>query len=394
MKLLFLSRWYPYPADNGSKIRIFNLLKYLGQHHTVDLISFVSEELAPERLTVMEQLCETVQAVRYKPFRPNSLTSRLALFSPTPRSVIDTYSQPMEIAVDQLYQAGSYDVVIASQVDMVPYALRCTNSPKLLEELELTTQYESVQNETNVLKKLRQRLMWGKRTHYTAKTLSAFKGCTVVSAQEKGLLAQIVPSYQSVAVIPNGVDCKHYQGEFGEADPNRLIYTGALSYQPNLDAMQFFIGQVLPLIQAEFPSVQLKITGKYNEHLASQLPQNEGVTFTGYLEDIRPTLASSWVSVAPLRLGGGTRLKILEALAAGVPVVSTTKGAEGLDLTSEQELIIADTPTEIAEATLRLLNDPDLRQRLSDNGKTAVQNSYDWQIIGQKLNDFMGQVTR
>jgi glycosyltransferase involved in cell wall biosynthesis len=123
-----------------------------------------------------------------------------------------------------------------------------------------------------------------------------------------------------------------------------------------------------------------------------RLPDNDGVVFTGYLDDIRPRVARSWGSIVPLRVGGGTRLKILEALALGTPVVATSKGAEGLDLAPGQDILIADKPADFAAAVLRLLQEAQLRKTLSHNGLRVVKAKYDWQIIGQQFNDFIETV--
>jgi glycosyltransferase involved in cell wall biosynthesis len=135
----------------------------------------------------------------------------------------------------------------------------------------------------------------------------------------------------------------------------------------------------------------LAITGKLDGVQVDRLPiaRNDGVVLTGYLADIRPTITQSWISVVPLRLGGGTRLKILESLALGTPVVATSKGVEGLDLVPERDILIADTPADFAASVLRLLQDASLREALSHNGRRTVETKYDWEIIGQQFNNFI-----
>jgi len=389
MKILFLSRWFPYPANNGSKIRIFNLLKYLANYHEIDLISFHTGNITTEQIVTMQQYCQQVKAIPYQEFNPNSVKSKLAFLSPTPRSFIDTYNPDMSKAIESNLQQNHYEIVIASQFDMAFYTASINNIPVIFEEIELTTYYEEYINQTEWFKKIRSRLMWWKRTRYTAKLLAKVAGCTVVSHEEQSRIQQIAPHYNTISVISNGVDVKHYQDDFGSPNPDTLVYAGALSFYANFDAMEYFIGEILPIIQEKRPDVKLAITGKHDENLTNQLPHNDSVIFTGYLDDIRPTIAQSWLSIAPLRLGGGTRLKILEALAAGTPVVSTQKGAEGLSLTPYQEILIADTPAEFATAVIQLLADATLRQRLSQAGRQAVAAEYDWQIIGQKFNEFI-----
>jgi glycosyltransferase involved in cell wall biosynthesis len=142
--------------------------------------------------------------------------------------------------------------------------------------------------------------------------------------------------------------------------------------------MRWFLGEVYPLIQAELPEVHLTITG---DHANLPLPPAENMVLTGFVEDVRPHLASAWTSLSPIRLGGGTRLKILEAMALRVPVVTTTKGVEGIDARHDEHLLIADTPRDFAQAVLRVLQNPELRQWLGDNGYRFVSEKYDWSVV-------------
>jgi glycosyltransferase involved in cell wall biosynthesis len=145
--------------------------------------------------------------------------------------------------------------------------------------------------------------------------------------------------------------------------------------------MRYFCGEILPRIRAVEPRVRLRITGQAPQVAQKELSADNAVLFTGYVDDVRPLVRASAVCVVPLRLGGGTRLKILEAMALGTAVVSTTKGAEGLNVTNERHLLLADTPREFAEATLRLLNDAELRARLSRAARDRVSREYDWHKI-------------
>ena len=207
-------------------------------------------------------------------------------------------------------------------------------------------------------------------------------------------MLSIAPNYRRVVVVPNGVDLDWYKGDFGAPEPGTLVFPGALTYNANFDAMTFFLHQVFPLIKARRPGAILRITGKTNGVLVDRLPLDESVILTGYLDDVRPTVAQSWACVVPLRVGGGTRLKVLEAMALGTPVVSTSKGAEGLEVTPGEDILIADEPTEFADAVLRLLDDPALRAKLAANGRRLVRERYGWEQIGKKLDQLLHQVVR
>jgi glycosyltransferase involved in cell wall biosynthesis len=181
-------------------------------------------------------------------------------------------------------------------------------------------------------------------------------------------------------------------GLWGDPEPDTLIYPGALSYDANFDAMAYFLRDVFPIIKTARPKARLRITGKADADRRAQLPDVDGVEFTGYLPDIRPVVGRSWAEVVPLRKGGGTRLKILEALALGVPVISTSKGIEGLDLEADQHALIADSAPGFAAQTIRLLEQPELRARLVEAGRQIVREHYDWRVIGQQFNDLIQSV--
>lgn len=392
MTALFLSRWFPYPADNGSKLRIYNLIKALAAAKTVDLISFYQQPVSEEALAEMRRYCRRVEALPYIPFRPGGWKARLGFLSPLPRSVLATRSAAMERYVQRALQEEAYDVVIASQIDMAPYAAGLKGAANILEEIELTTLYEQYARQGRPLARFRRWLTWQKTARYAARMARLYRGCTVVSAGERRRLLELAPGYDPLEIIPNGVDLQQYAGNYGEPRPDTLLYSGALTYQANFDAVDFFLRQIFPLILAQRPAARLVITGSQEGAPLDRLPSGEALQFTGYLEDIRPQVAQSWVSVVPLRVGGGTRLKILESLALGTPVVATAKGAEGLELEAGRHLLIADEPEVFARHVLDLLQNRRLRDEIGGQGKQQVGLKYNWQDIGKKFNRFVDEI--
>jgi len=392
MNILFLSRWYPDPPDNGSKLRIFHLLRQLSEVYTVDLISFTSEPPDPEKSRGLSTFCRKIWTAEYIPFQPGKLGGVSGLFSSTPRSVTATFSAEMDQLVKTAVSENRYDVVIASQIDMIPYAARLDVPVRLLEEVELTSMWEQYAAQRNPFKRLLRFFTWQKLKGYLRRSLKDFHACTVVSDEERARLMRVVPRMKDVAVIPNGVDTAFMSGDFGPLEPDSLVYNGALTYKANYDAMAYFLQEIFPRIQSGRPGVRLYITGKTDGVRLDKLRLDSSVVFTGYLGDIRPRVATSWVNVVPLRQGGGTRLKILESLALGTPVVSTAKGAEGLHLRAGEDYLRADSPAAFADATLRLLRNEKMRCELSETGRKKVQDLYDWEIVGERLNDFIAHI--
>jgi glycosyltransferase involved in cell wall biosynthesis len=374
-------------------MRIYNLLKQLGQDHSVTLFTFGDDPMADlVHVPVLREFCADVQVVRRVPFTPGRWRALRGFLSLWPRFFVETHSREMLDLVVQ--RANTHDIVIASQVWMTRYALAAGKRPIVLEELEVTHFYEGRELQQDYFWKLRYGGMWWKIRRLVRRLARQFDAVTVVSAQEARLVEEIAPIHNLLTVVPNGVDPSLYEDDFGPPVPNTLIYPGALTFYANYGAMAYFLDEIYPLIRARCPQAVLRITGKTDGVDLSALPANDGVIFTGYLEDIRPAVAQSWACVVPLKVGGGSRLKILEAMALGTPVVATSKGAEGLDVTAGEDILIADEPSTFADAVLQLLEDQALRARLTANGRRLVEERYSWETCAHKLESLLCQMAR
>jgi glycosyltransferase involved in cell wall biosynthesis len=303
----------------------------------------------------------------------------------------------MESQVHEALRQHTFDLIIASEIGpglgTSPYLLGLDTIPRVVEDLELSMIGSLSQAQHTWVGWARHRLTWWKQQRYAAHLLGQVEGCTVASDQELALLQSVAPDFGPLAVIPNGLNLELYEADWGFRASDTMIFPGALTYGANFEAMVFFLRDILPLIRSRRPDVTLRITGRTDGVPLHSLSANDGVIFTGYLEDVRPAVAQSQVCVVPLLIGGGTRLKILEAMALGTPVVTTSKGAEGLEVTPGDDILIADEPAEFADATLRLLGDQALRAKLAANGRKLVRERYSWDQIGKKLDRFLHQVT-
>jgi glycosyltransferase involved in cell wall biosynthesis len=303
----------------------------------------------------------------------------------------------MAACVQRTAAAWKPDLVFGITFVMAPYALSLAGMRRVLDVDNLLANmlYEAYRQAPSTTERMRRYLAYWKFQRYEHQLFQQFDLGLVVSEADAQQVRQALPAHaEHVGLAPNGVDLEtHHPGAYLPQE-DQLVFSGALTYAPNFDAMQFFIGEILPAIQQEQPDATLLITGKTEGVSLERLPKCGGVVFTGYLDDIRPTVASSTVCVVPLRMGAGTRLKILEAMALGTPVVSTAKGAEGLAVAHGTHLLIADQPQDFARQTLRLLKDPELRQHLAQNAYRLIQERYDWRAIGQQLSDLVEQVAR
>lgn len=381
MKILFLSNWLPYPPDNGSKLRISNLLNCLALHHQVSLVSF-SDHAQPGEIPQLPGTYQRVRIVPTRVYNAKSARAVLGFFSPRPRVLVDRFEPLMAEAIENEIYAGQYDLVIASQWYMADYYQVFRKIPAIFEELEVGVFTNKVARADNPLQRLRHGMTTLKLQFYLRDLLSNFDATTVVSETELDLVRKMAPGYRHVEVIPNGVNLDDYQAVEPSTQPETLIFTGSLRFFPNYEAMRWFLREVYPRIRAEVPGVRLTITG---DSAGRSLPQAENIIQTGFVEDIRPLVAASWISIAPIFSGGGTRLKILEAMALRTPVIATSKGAEGLEANPEEHLLLADTPQAFSEAAIRLIKDPSLRRRLVDNAYQLVREKYDWEVILPKF---------
>jgi glycosyltransferase involved in cell wall biosynthesis len=295
----------------------------------------------------------------------------------------------MASRIQQLIQEEKYDCIIASQADTAGYWRYFCDLPALFEEVEMGVLYEGYIQAKGLKNRVRNGLTWAKHRRYIASLINNFSACTVVSEKEKFLLNEMLPEYRAVEVIPNCINLADYDQNSCQPDPGSIIFTGSFRYFANYNAMLWFIEDVLPIIRANIPGVKLVITG---DHANMPLPSSEAITLTGFVDDIRPLIARSCVSIAPILQGGGTRLKILEAMALKTPVVATTKGAEGLDVVEGSNILIGDSAEDFANAVIMVLSDPQLRQRLVENAYKLVQKEYDWSVVMPKFTNLVRRV--
>jgi glycosyltransferase involved in cell wall biosynthesis len=204
------------------------------------------------------------------------------------------------------------------------------------------------------------------------------------SEVDRDLMEGICPGL-SAGVIPNGVDTQLYQPNHEVEEETTIIYTGSMDWFPNEDAAIYFIEEILPAIQTRYSNLKFYVVGQSPTERLKRYGNRPGVVVTGRVDDVKPYFARATVYVVPLRIGGGTRLKILEALAMGKAVVSTSVGAEGLNLTAGDGIMIADEPAKFADGVFQLMEDKSMRRELGENGRRRVKTEYDWRRIGEKL---------
>jgi glycosyltransferase involved in cell wall biosynthesis len=388
MKILILCTWFPYPQNQGSKIRAYHLIRALARDHELALISYEDQPIDNEWLEHLRNYFQLIKVLPEKPFTYSKIKKLAGFFSPYPAAAFAGYNKNMEKLVLQTAKEWRPDHVFAFTFVTAPYALKIPQVKRIvdIDNLLAIMLREDVNFGKNWFQKSRRYLAFKKMKNYENKIYRPFDKCLVVSDLDVKRVQEYTEIQPSQLICaPNGVDLDVNQPVKAPKVNGQLIYNGALTYYPNYDAMSYFLTEIFPIILQARPELTVVITGKTDGVPIDQLPFQEYIQFTGYVEDIRPFVSSSQVCIVPLRQGAGTRLKILEAMALGTAVVSTRKGAEGLSFSHPEHILLADTPQEFANAVVLLLNNEELRLNLEQSALKAVQTMYDWKIIEQKF---------
>ncbi len=378
MKILYLSPWYPYPPDNGAKTRVYNLLNILAKKYEVIFIAFSPMGTDNNQLNI----CSRVLTIKQDPFLKPRILKSFHFFLPYP--IVTYKNKEMSHLVNSILQTNKISVAIAFTSYMAPY-LTHAKVPKVFDIDASLTSYglERLRLERSTFSKLRAWLSLQKSINFEKKMANLYDTTIVLTEINLKSLTSVLSKAKRLAIIGNGVDPIYYSLNCDLPESNTLIYNGALTFSANYDAMKWFLNDIFPLIKAEIPGVTMKVTGSLDGVNTESLPINENVILTGYVQDIRPVVSRSWACIVPLRFGSGQRMKILEAMALGIPVVSTSKGVEGLDVIDEKHLLIADTPKNFAMKTVRLLREPKLRSFLTRNARDLIERKYNWLNIGE-----------
>ena len=403
MKILFLSPTVPFPLTDGGRIRVFNLLKQIAQRSDVTLLALETQPTDAEGVAQLQQLGIRVHLVPNAPMLPRVSFGTLlnAFFKRQPITVarydIPAYRQKIrELVATEIFDLVHYEMFHTAQFHTE------TDLPRVLSQQNVDSAiWQRLCSETaNPFYKCAYWTQQRAFQRYERVLSPKFDAVTCTSDIDAAVFQQHCAEYGSrhsgrglqprcrplIEIIPNGVDVTHYQPDFTDEAPVHLIYIGSMDWYPNEDAVAFFVEEVLPQIQVSVPEVKFSIVGGNPASRVQKLAEREGVVVTGRVPEIKPYFAEATVFVVPLRIGSGTRLKILEALAMGKAIVSTAVGAEGLDLKDGEEICIADEPTAFADAVTRLLKDPSLRRRIGESGRVRVEQDYDWRSIGAKLH--------
>ena len=390
MRIAFVTPYLPWPLDAGGKIRSYHLLQGLVRGHGVDLFT-VHHGDAPELPPALRESCRSAFSAALGHGNGHRTRAASAL-RPFTQTLAHFQGKAALAEIRGRLAAGRYDLLVADELCMVPYV---TGLPgrKLAARQKIEHQHHAALAARRPAgpRRLLETLDLGRLRRLERRAMAAVDAAVCCSDQDAALLQGLSPSV-SVAVVANGVDPDHFRPS-GEANgPPTLLFLGTLDYPPNIDALGHFFGAIHPRLLQLVPDLRVSIVGRTPAREVQAYASRAGVTVAGSVPDIRPHLAEAAALVVPLRVGGGTRIKILEALAAARAVVSSTVGAEGLDVRDGEHLLVADEPSAFAAACARLLSDASLRLRLAEAGRRLVVERYAWSRLGGRFAELCARV--
>ncbi len=402
MKILIISMVLPFPLKAGGRIRVYNLIKRLSKRHTIHLLCLADSREDIGYAEELRRFCDRVDVVVLRPGRFwlffRVIRNIFLFLKGMPLVVINKRSDRMMKMVKELIAKGDFDCLQFEWLQMAQYVP--DDSEALIRDkgvlVEHDVAYLPLERRAWIYKGLRGwfwSMEYRRMLRFERDITERFREVVAMSEEDRTRLFSLNQNLR-IKVVPNGVDCGHYSIRKADKEPQTILFTGWMRHDPNVDGIVFFLKEIFPLIRDRNPDVKLFVAGGGLPHHVEMLAGGYGdsVVLTGYVEDIRELLNRACVSIVPLRIGGGTRLKILESMAAGTAVVSTSVGCEGLDVMPGEHLYVADDPNDFADRVLFLLRDDAERKRIEENALSLVKERYDWDIIASKMEEVYAEI--
>ena len=389
MKILWLNAGLLLPLDKGGKLRTWHVMRHLARHHRITYLSFEDPSQTAADREGMREVCEALETVPRTDaakgtFRFYADAARYVV-DPLPYAVAKYRSDAYAARLRRLLETGGFDALVC---DFLPPA---ANLPRQLPlpavlfthnvEAEIWRRHH--ENAANPLARALMKQQWQRMLRFERDALTRFDVVLAVSEADRQTFDRLYPGAlrRPVHVVQTGVDTGYFTPLPGQERRAHLVFTGSMDWLPNEDGMLYFVREILPRIRQVEPDVTVSIIGRSPTPAVRRLAEERGIEVTGRVDDVRPHVAAGDVYIVPLRIGGGTRLKIFEAMSLGKAVVSTTVGAEGLPVTPGRDVVIADEPARFAQAVIHLIRDVEARRRIELAARELVVERYDWSAV-------------
>jgi glycosyltransferase involved in cell wall biosynthesis len=391
MKILFLSTENPYPPDGGHHLRTFNVLKILASRHQIYFVGFAQDKREFKYIPEIKKFCETVDIYKVSKTGYNKSFFVLAcknLFSKYPLIARRYFIQEARERIEQIFDQYSIDLVHMDMLALGLYKGILKNTPVILtnHNVESLRIYRWMQIEKNLFIKSFLFYQYLKLRAFEQRICPEFNRCIVVSEYDKIYLKNLC-GMDNFVMIPNGVDIRYFKPEDAEVKKDHLVWVGGMAGPYNSDAVDFFIQKIWSLIKYKVPEATVDFAGGGpTQTLRNKALEDKGVQVLGFVPDIRPIVQRASVFIAPIRIGSGTKIKVLNAMAQAKPVVATTTAAEGIDVTPEENILIADDPGEFAEKIVYLLNHEQIAKEIGIKARELIERKYSWDVISEDIH--------
>lgn len=394
MRLLVFYPYIPFPVDRGTYQRTFHLLRALAREHTVDFLALSENGERLDQRSVFAEFCQRVEFVPFAhPPWPRLIPDRL--LHPLPATIRRWRLPAIATALARFMAGQQYDLVHVCDIVLAQYFLEAhLDQPLVVDRSRVDWQFQ-IEQYRRMGHGLRDWVLTSenlaKLARFEKRIARRVDVEVVCGPDDETFIRNRINRTVDVFVLANGVDLDYFRPDavpVPRALPPTVLFCGAMDYTPNVDALRWYFAEIHALLRAQIPELRVLIVGKAPVAEVQAYATRPGVTVTGGVPDVRPYYQQAWLQIVPLRIGGGTRLKIPESMALETPVVSTTIGAQGLDLRHDVDILLADSPAEFAGQTARALRDADLRARLASVGRATVTARLAWPMLGHQLSEF------
>lgn len=404
MKILWISQNLPYPPKTGVLQRNYNLINQASKFATVDLIAIVKNDILPgfsEEVAARElrKICRRVEAVRL-PIESSrarfGFVVLKSLATRNPFTVNWASSDLLRGAVQRAVARDKYDIVYFDTISLAQYRSLAAGMPRVLNHHNIESHLleRRLGYERHPLKRFYFGLEAAKLRRYEASVALDYDAHLVVSALDGERLSGISPGV-TTAVVANGVDTDYFRPSGGDPEPGHLLMVSGMNWFPNRDAVLLMVQRIWPALIRERPQTRLTIVGASPPQPVLDLAARDSrVQVTGFVDDVRPYMEAAEVYLCPMRDGGGTRLKILDALSMGKAIVATTMALEGIAVEPETHVIVADSPDDFVTQILRVIDDPTLARRLGVAGREFASRNFSWTVIGDRMEAAFAAILR
>jgi sugar transferase (PEP-CTERM/EpsH1 system associated) len=401
VKILWLNAGLLLPLDKGGKLRTWHLMRHLARQHDITYLSFADTSQSPADREGMREVCSVLETVP----RTDTPKGTLRFYTEAAGYVVDRLpyavakyrSDAYGARVRRLLDEGSFDAVVCDF--LVPAANLPASLPipsvLFTHNVEAEIWRRHSEAASNPLSRLLLAQQWKRMLRFERDVLSRFDLVLAVSEADGETFRRLYPDAVRAPIhtIQTGVDTSYFTPMPGAERRGHLVFTGSMDWLPNEDGMTYFVKEILPRIRQVEPGVTLSIIGRAPTPAVRRLAEQAGIEVTGRVDDVRPHVAAGELYIVPLRIGGGTRLKIFEAMSMGKAVVSTTVGAEGLPVTPGRDILIADDPVRFAQAVIHVIRDTHARHQIEEAARRLVLERYDWAAVATDFEEALASAS-